>query len=204
MTWIYVLTYKWTLTIKYRISTLYSIDPKKLDKKESPNEHGWISFKEGTKTVRGGRWKRENWMGEWISKGKGEWPGTGVVRDKRWSEGQEYEWNSAAWGGGVWKGGESLGCARDQEWEVTKDNMGVILVEMHGRELWKLKRPYLATRKDLLWRIKHSKWTKYICSQNWSCLQEMQAQRWSRDWGNGQIIPYQLETHPMGKHQSWH
>ena len=39
--------------------------------------------------------ERENWMGEWISKGKGECPGTGVVRDKRWSESQENEWNSA-------------------------------------------------------------------------------------------------------------
>ena len=145
-----ICTHKWTLIIKYRISTLYSIEPKKLNKKKSPNEHCWISFKRGIKQSEeaDGR-KRENWMGEWISKGKGEWPGTGVVRDKRWSEGQEYEWNSAAWGGWVWKGGESLGCARDQEWEVTKDNMGVILVEMHGKELWTLKRPHLATRKDL-------------------------------------------------------
>jgi hypothetical protein len=34
----YVLTYKWILSIKYRIATLYSLDQKKLSKNEDPSE----------------------------------------------------------------------------------------------------------------------------------------------------------------------
>jgi hypothetical protein len=36
----YVFTYKWTLAIKYRIPTLYSTDPKKLNKKEGRRDDG--------------------------------------------------------------------------------------------------------------------------------------------------------------------
>ena len=36
-TW-YILTYKWTLAIKYRTTTLQSTDPKKLSNKEGPRE----------------------------------------------------------------------------------------------------------------------------------------------------------------------
>ena len=59
------------LTINYRISTLLSIDQKKLNKKEDPSEHGSIS--EGVnKTVIRSRWKRENWIRERIRTGKGK------------------------------------------------------------------------------------------------------------------------------------
>jgi hypothetical protein len=36
----HVCTHKGIITIKYRIATLHSIDPDKLNKKEGPNEHG--------------------------------------------------------------------------------------------------------------------------------------------------------------------
>jgi hypothetical protein len=45
-----VFTYKWILAIKYRITMLYSTDPKKLNKKESPSKD-----KEGNKMVIGGK-----------------------------------------------------------------------------------------------------------------------------------------------------
>ena len=139
-------------------------------------------------------------MGEWISKGKGEWPGTGVVKDKSWSESQEYEWNSAAWGGGVWKGGESLGCARDQEWEVTKDNMGVILVEMHGRELWTLLLPGKTSSGELSTVNEPNTFAPKIGSVYKKCRHKDGAETEGMDkWYSDQ-----LETHPMGKHQSWH
>ena len=39
----YVLTCKWILAIMYRITMLYSIDPKKQNYKEDPREDTWIS-----------------------------------------------------------------------------------------------------------------------------------------------------------------
>ena len=34
----YVLTYKWILAMMYKMPMLYSMDPKKLKRKKSPNE----------------------------------------------------------------------------------------------------------------------------------------------------------------------
>ena len=45
-----------------------------------------------------------------------------------------------------WKGGEFLGCARDDKPESIKESMWVILAEMHGNEIWTLKRPHPAGR----------------------------------------------------------
>ena len=109
---------QWTVIIKYRISTLYSIEPKKLNKKKSPNEHCWISFKRGIKQSEeaDGR-KRENWMGEWISKGKvvGE-SGKGLLRHREGPRARKMNWNlqlAEVGGGGIfdicqrpWMGGQ--------------------------------------------------------------------------------------------------
>ena len=43
----YVLTYKWTLAIKGRITMLQSIDPKKLSNKEILREDARISLRRG-------------------------------------------------------------------------------------------------------------------------------------------------------------
>ena len=55
-TW-YILTYKWTLAIKYRTTTLQSTDPKKLSNKEGPREDARISLRRGNKTEIGGGWR---------------------------------------------------------------------------------------------------------------------------------------------------
>jgi hypothetical protein len=44
-------TDKWILAIKYRISMLYSTDPKKLNKKEDPNKDPQTSLRMGNKIV---------------------------------------------------------------------------------------------------------------------------------------------------------
>ena len=45
------------------------------------------------------------------------------------------------------EGGISLGCARDDKLEGTKESMAVILAEVHGNEIWTLKRPHPATKQ---------------------------------------------------------
>ena len=50
-------SHKWILTIKYRIPTIYSIGPKKLNKKEGPSEDACISIIRGNNLFIGGRWR---------------------------------------------------------------------------------------------------------------------------------------------------
>jgi hypothetical protein len=47
-TW-YILTCKWILVIKYRITMLQSIDSKKPNNKEGPREDSWISLRRGNR-----------------------------------------------------------------------------------------------------------------------------------------------------------
>jgi hypothetical protein len=45
----YILTYKWILAIKYRITMLYSIDPKIPNNKKDPREDARILCRRGNK-----------------------------------------------------------------------------------------------------------------------------------------------------------
>ena len=51
----YVLTYRWILTIKYKITTLESANPKNPNNKEGPRADGWIFSQKG-KLNRYWRW----------------------------------------------------------------------------------------------------------------------------------------------------
>jgi hypothetical protein len=56
----------WTLTIKYRIPTLQSSDPRKLNNKEGPRENISISLIRRNKIVIGvGGRERTRWEKEW-------------------------------------------------------------------------------------------------------------------------------------------
>ena len=90
------------------------------------------------------------------------------------------------WG---WQGGVSLGCARDDKLEGTKESIWVILAEMHGNEIWTLNSLHPVATQDPHWGVKDTNWTKNISTQNWACLLKIQVKRLSREWGNGQIIP---------------
>jgi hypothetical protein len=52
-TW-YVLTYKWTLAIKYRITDLQNVS-----NRNSPRKGAWIALRRGYKISMGGGWRKE-------------------------------------------------------------------------------------------------------------------------------------------------
>ena len=63
-TW-YVLTYKWILVIKYRITMLQSTDPKKPNTKEGPRKSGWIFLRRRNKIDIWGGWRKgTGWRGD--------------------------------------------------------------------------------------------------------------------------------------------
>lgn len=106
----YRLTYKWTLSIKYRIATLKSTNQKKLNKKECPSKEVWISLRRRSKIVTGGRWRKgTEWKRRWKEK-----LGQEVFRIRceemarwLWKWMEIYSW----WG--RWASWE---CARNLEW----------------------------------------------------------------------------------------
>ena len=80
--------------------------------------------------------------------------------------------------------------------------MALILAELHSSDIWTLKRPHPAARQDPRWRGKDTNRTDNVPTQNVSCLLEMQEKDGAENEGIGRLHPAQLETHPIGKHQS--
>lgn len=60
----YVLTDKWILAKKYKISTIHPTDPKMLNKKEGPHDDAPIPFSRGNKIITGGRGRERGGEGK--------------------------------------------------------------------------------------------------------------------------------------------
>jgi hypothetical protein len=52
-----IITYKWILAIKYRITMLQYTDPETPHNKEVPRDDAQVSLRRGSKTEIGSRWK---------------------------------------------------------------------------------------------------------------------------------------------------
>jgi hypothetical protein len=72
---------------------------------------------------------------------------------------------------------------RPETWDrgVFQESMGMTLAETHSSGMWKLKRPPPVARQEPHWKNRDTNPPTDLLTENLPCLQEIQAQIWSRD-----------------------
>jgi hypothetical protein len=115
---------------------------------------------------------------------KEKYPGEQTINESRWS--------------GISR--ENVHCQRPGTGAVLGGHE-VTLPETPSRREMKPEMSPPVARQDHQWSYQDTSPPTEPLTQNVSCLQEVQEQRWNRDGGNSNSWLSQLEIHSMGKNQ---